>query len=496
MLTDIQGLVERLELGPSRGMMPLFEAMSNSIDAIGERGIGMSKGEIRIRLIYSQDLATQGGDTTPLIEGFEITDNGIGFGDAQLKSFEEAYTRAKVKVGGKGVGRFTYLKVFSEVSISSVFARDSARYVRNFRFSVDKEVEGAIVVEQTDQPVGTVIKFRGLAPKYQPGWARESYVVAQRLIAHFLIRFAAKSCPPTFLEAPNISPIDLHQLFQDTVQPHIEDIRFEVGANVFYLQVFRDQDGRARHDLHYCANGREVIAGKLRDLLPALPERFVDDHQESYTLKVLVTGEYFDEHANQERTDILFQSDDPDLGIDEGLVSRQELNSAISSALRDSLTGDLKTTNTEKISQIEKFVETAPEYRSLIHEKCRTLLEQRIPPGLSKDKLDEHLLHLRREIEDNVKKEERDVAAPMEKESFETYKARIQDLMETMNDVGKAKLADYVAHRRAILDLVDSSLKIVQKNNKYPFEKVLHKMIFPMGVTSKDIFSINRTCGL
>jgi hypothetical protein len=122
MLTNIQGLVERLDLGPSRGMMPLFEAMSNSIEAIGERGIGMSNGEIRIRLIYNQDLASQGGDTTTLIDGFEIIDNGIGFDDAQLKSFEEAYTRAKVKLGGKGVGRFTYLKVFSEVSVSSVFA--------------------------------------------------------------------------------------------------------------------------------------------------------------------------------------------------------------------------------------------------------------------------------------------------------------------------------------------------------------------------------------
>lgn len=82
--------------------------------------------------------------------------------------------------------------------------------------------------------------------------------MAQRLIAHFLIRFAAKNCPPAVLEAPDHAPIDLHRLFQETVQPHIEDIRAEVSPYVFGIQVFRNQDGRARHDLHYCANGRDV----------------------------------------------------------------------------------------------------------------------------------------------------------------------------------------------------------------------------------------------
>jgi hypothetical protein len=76
----------------------------------------------------------------------------------------------------------------------------------------------------------------------------------------------------------------------------------------------------------------------------------------------------------------------------------------------------------------------------------------------------------------------------MESESFDQYQGRIKVLMEEMNDVGKAKLADYVAHRRTILDLVDHSLKRVQLDGKYPFEEVLHRMIFPMGVSSKDIF--------
>lgn len=36
MLTNIRGLVDRLELAPTRGVMPLFEAISNAMDAIEE----------------------------------------------------------------------------------------------------------------------------------------------------------------------------------------------------------------------------------------------------------------------------------------------------------------------------------------------------------------------------------------------------------------------------------------------------------------------------
>ncbi|TKC91595.1 hypothetical protein FAZ69_03880 [Trinickia terrae] len=38
--------------------------------------------------------------------------------------------------------------------------------------------------------------------------------------------------------------------------------------------------------------------------MPELPERLVDAAQDAYTLIVLVTGEYLDDHANQERTKI------------------------------------------------------------------------------------------------------------------------------------------------------------------------------------------------
>lgn len=487
MLANIKGLVDRLEMSQAKATMPLFEAISNAIDAIGEHKDGFAKHLIRIRLVAMLDLAHQGGDDAFVLDGFDISDDGVGFDDANLASFKEAHTLSKVKVGGKGVGRFTFLKVFSSVHIRTVFKRQNETLLREFDFSIADELKGADDVRPIAETLGSILSMRGIDSKFRGGWPQDPAIVAERILAHFLIRFAARSCPPMVLESPGHAPIDLHALFQSTVLTHIEERFFDVLGHTFALQAYRHRDGRTRHDMHLCANGREVTTSRLRDLLPELPERLIDTDQVPYTLIVLVTGEYLDNHANQERTRISFQAEDePDL--DDTLVSRQVLNRIIVETLRLLLADDLKSTNEEKRTQIEEFVEQAPEYRALTHPRYKELIEQRIQPGLSAEKLDEALLHLKRDIEDSVRKEVRHVAALFETETFEQYQERFQIVAEQANELGKAELAKYVTHRRTILDLVSKSLKQVRTNNKYPFEKILHKMIFPMGLTSKNIF--------
>jgi len=79
MLTNIRGLINTLQLGQSQGMIPLFEAISNAIDAIGDSNIGASAGRIDINLKRKEDLAANGSDELQPIDGFTVTDNGVGF---------------------------------------------------------------------------------------------------------------------------------------------------------------------------------------------------------------------------------------------------------------------------------------------------------------------------------------------------------------------------------------------------------------------------------
>ena len=76
---NIKGLVDRLELSQAKAMMPLFEAISNSIDAIQELNEGFQNHSVRIKLISANDLVYQSGDNNFIVDGFDVIDDGIGF---------------------------------------------------------------------------------------------------------------------------------------------------------------------------------------------------------------------------------------------------------------------------------------------------------------------------------------------------------------------------------------------------------------------------------
>lgn len=75
--TNLEGKVRNLPHFKSEALLPVFEAVVNSIQAIEERG-NLSGGEIEVRVVREapgmlRDLDESG------ITGFIITDNGIGF---------------------------------------------------------------------------------------------------------------------------------------------------------------------------------------------------------------------------------------------------------------------------------------------------------------------------------------------------------------------------------------------------------------------------------
>jgi hypothetical protein len=490
MKTNIQGLVKLLDLKQAQGMMPLFESISNAMDAIAEADNGLNAGNIDIHLIRRADLGSK-SDELPLINSMTVSDDGVGFTDENLKSFEEAYTQAKVKLGGKGVGRFTYLKVFNKIQIKSNY-RNSAGGItsRKFNFSIENEVADVVNTAAPDgTKTGTVVSLGELDSSYVAAWPRDAQAVAQRVVSHFLIRFAGRSAPVIRLHDSGIAPINLLKLFDEIVLPNIQAVDFSVGAHHFHLQILRQKGSRDAHEISYCARAREVFQGALKKLLPELPQTFLETDATHYTLKVLVTGEYLDSHANTVRTGILFNPDSDDLATDESLITQKELDAEIAKTLRTLLVDDLSVTNKEKMDGIEHFIATdAPEYRVLLSDQYRELIEREVPAGATGDKLDEALLRIRRKVEDKIRSEGTEIKVLIDSDSFDHYEAKMNEHIARINDMGKSQLASYVAHRRSILDLLDISLKKSRVDEKYRLEEVLHNMIFPMRQTSKDVF--------
>ena len=88
---DLAGRVKNFDLPKTQPLIPLFEAVVNSIYAIEERMEREDfKGKIDIRIIREpQEIAPVEGINSTINEiiGFSISDNGIGLDDNNMKSF-------------------------------------------------------------------------------------------------------------------------------------------------------------------------------------------------------------------------------------------------------------------------------------------------------------------------------------------------------------------------------------------------------------------------
>lgn len=99
---SLRGRVKNFSLPENKSLIPLFEAVVNSLQAIAERQKTCDfLGEISI-LIDREDTLSE--DIIGKIEDITIVDNGIGFDSDNFNSFMEYDSAYKENIGGKGVG--------------------------------------------------------------------------------------------------------------------------------------------------------------------------------------------------------------------------------------------------------------------------------------------------------------------------------------------------------------------------------------------------------
>jgi hypothetical protein len=138
---NVANKIRNTSLSKYKGLMPLYELISNSIHAINERrkaGLmeDVEKGNIIVTLIRNGDpniLASIPDDDDYPIQSIVVEDDGIGMNDENFRSFTEADSDHKLQIGGKGLGRFVCLKAFKYLSVESIFYNGSEfkkRYIK------------------------------------------------------------------------------------------------------------------------------------------------------------------------------------------------------------------------------------------------------------------------------------------------------------------------------------------------------------------------------
>jgi hypothetical protein len=72
-------------------------------------------------------------------------------------------------------------------------------------------------------------------------------------------------------------------------------------------------------------------------------------------------------------------------------------------------------------------------------------------------------------------------------EDPEGFYERFERFVSDENEIGKTALAQYVVHRRMILDLLEKALSLDPESGRYGLEKTIHSLVFPMRITSDDV---------
>ena len=188
---DLEGRVKNFDLKKSKPLLPLFEAVVNSIYAIEERQKREEfEGVIDVRIIREPQEVVDGvSRSVNDIVGFEVVDNGIGFDTNNMKSFLQSDSTYRADKGGKGIGRFSWLKAFKEAIIESVFQDDDGSWVkREFSFILNnQEIDDTLIDVYDNQNYETKVLLKNYYADYQKNVPKSAEKIANSLMQHCLI---------------------------------------------------------------------------------------------------------------------------------------------------------------------------------------------------------------------------------------------------------------------------------------------------------------------
>jgi len=493
--TSLVGRVSNYKLkpnDPSKALLPVFEAVVNSIHSIEE--LCRKDGSIDI-VIERQQQGSLSPEVAVLepIENFIVRDNGIGFNNDHFNAFLTSDTDYKAERGGKGIGRFAWLKAFDCVSVQSKYVEDQTFYQRSFNFKLTEEAVHDHENQELKSYTGdleTTVKLLGYKANFRSKCPKTAQAVASRIIEHCLPTFLKPNCPKiTLVDAFREEKIVLNDLFQG-IKATSKVECFKCDSHEFYLTHLRVYSASEDldHRMHLFGQEREVDRENLTKRISFLKSknRIQDEDGRGFIYLGYLVSKYLDDNLNAERTGFNISREASSLDFQDD-VSMNEILEGAAEKTELYLESFIQSMAEENFKRVSAYIlREKPLYRPLLKYKPKEL--ERLAPGLAEAQLDIELYKIYTRFEVEIKEKAIKVLKPEldKSHSSEEKKKAYLNFLEESNALGKSKLAEYVVHRKVVLDLLETRL-FVDLNGKYSKEEVIHDIIFPRQKTSNDI---------
>lgn len=483
---DFNGRIRNFDLPRRQALLPLFETIVNSLQAIEEAGREKGEGRIEIRVnrleVLDQNLMR--GEIT----GFSVTDNGVGFNIPNFESFLQSDSQMKADKGGKGIGRFCWLKAFDHVDVNSTYREGEEYYRRKFTFTLQNATIPDSVELAKDNDTGTSVELKYIKREYLSYVPTTAEEICDRIIQHCLIYLLDPDCPSiTLIDGDEVH--DINQMLADMLESESTEQDFSIKGDSFkllhvklkMLESLPKSSIPACH-LILCANNRDVTDRNLTDLPNGLSEWLVKEH--GFTYVGILTGELLDARVNTNRLSFDIPNKDGDM-FDE--VTMSDIISRAGSLARQFLAEYIDQALSEQHARTERYVvEEAPQYRHLLEYASEGIAA--ISVGANDEAIDDALYKLKRDFEKSVQAESATLIRKLEDSQIdsEQYQEEFARQVQKVSDANKSMLAEYVVHRRAILNIFRAAL-YRKDDGKFNRESFLHGLIYPMRATSEDV---------
>jgi hypothetical protein len=499
--SNIANKVRNTSLPKTKPLLPIYEAISNSIHAINEVGkIKPIKGRIIVNLIRNGSPETLRGlpevDNYP-IHSIEVVDNGIGFNNENMTYFIEADTDHKIEIGGKGVGRFVCLKAFKKIIVESNFEDDDTLVQRKFEYKATKDG-----IHDFQQELA--VQFRERTTSFFLSEYRDEYKknlplglvqIAREIVNHFLLYFIEGNVPEIVVRNQNNIEVNCKNLYTTEFLNEIQTANFELGESQFALYLTKSYKSLS-HKIHFCAHNRSVKEEGLISKIPDLGKYSIKDGENQFYYQAYVVSDFLNDNVDTERVgfNFPFEDDEDELSTGQEITLSKIRNNSVDK-IEEILADYLSKVRENKIDSYRPTVnQELPQYRSVFANRIEEV--KLLPPNLSKQKLDVELYKIETRWKLEVKEEGLKLLEDRKNiQTLDEYKNRYEIFLEKFNEVGQVDLARYVVHRKTVIDLLDEFLN-VNEEVKFRDEDMIHSIFFPIRSTSDEILPENQNLWL
>jgi hypothetical protein len=462
---DVIGRIGNMGLpdGKTALLFSIYEAVSNAIQAIEER---FGRADFAKRGVINLLVELNSDKTFNCVA---ISDNGIGLNGTHLKSFETCDTRQKYAIGGKGVGRLIWIKVFDDIHVKSTYEVGLDGH-EAISFKFDPALDDSLV-DMHKSPgdgdqVGTQIILGGIKAGQSSEISRS--LLARHICHHFFPFFIAGSMPRLNVMFGR-RDLDIGEYLSSKVEKQFEEIAdtklISVGKiNISHAYVDKTISQELSNTILLTAQGRVVKSVEIEKKF-ALKSL---DNGKAYVC--VVKSDFLDSRVDQERTGFKALESEMDAITDTAIEAAERFLDAHIARIRK-IQRRLVIEILEEHPQLAISVKNVDQYVSSLS------------PSMAEEEIGKTLFTLLYRHERKLRYQIKAISDESVTQDNESpRREQIDELVQKVTDDAKRRLAEYTIKRHQIIQLAKSLLRYSDtEKQSYHWESTLHELICPMG---------------